>query len=369
MQPLIIAGVSFLLGYFAEKIMDCLVGRLTSRYLVWRTRRRVGRLAAEEHRDILITCSGVPCFAAENIRIEQDGARALYLAPPSELLAQMPESAGAFHREDQGLEQIGLPGRSREVQAAVEAARRAVGEKFIRREDGLYFNGEKYGIDYSDGFSRTTDAMEQPILTLRLFQTDYFTHRVLDEAARKLRILPEQLSLEALNGPLRWLRASYGLSILVVLGSSNQIIMTHRTRNASFSEGKSWIYVSATEAFSPADDDPYIHRPDLLLCLQRGILEELGIPKEMYSRESIRFYDAFFETHFLQDGLVAAVTLKKEVTFDKVRALLAKDKQLEVEKLFLLQNERQAIERFIEANQGNMRSQTVFALKSHAARL
>lgn len=366
----VIALGSFLLGYFAEKLADGVLNIFLRIVRKWRLKRQVRSHTETKYKDIMLIASGVPFFSPNNISITYNPEENIFLAVPEDLRTQLPECVGNFCKEDQGIDRVSFPGRSKEeVKRVMEIARRNVAEKFIQREDGLYFNEVKYGVSYLDGFSRTSDTSEDPILMLKVYQTDHFTHRVLSETVRGLKVEPENISLQELNGPQSWMRTSFGLSIIVILSSTDQIVMTYRSTNASYSEGKKWIYVSATETFTKADDDPYSHSPDLLLCLERGIMEELGITKEMYSRENIRFYDAFFETNFYQDGVVASVTLKQDVNYASLQKRKAKDKQLEVDSMFLIGNSCKHIEEFIEHNKENMRSQTIFALKSYSSRL
>ena len=365
-----LAVLSFLGGWLAGKFLDTSYDAARHAWSIRRRRKNVRENRREEHRDILVLSSGEPDFAPEHLDVKIRPEDRLYLAFPEELRAELPSSAGSFCTRDELFCPITVPGREpEEVWQAVEAARQEVARMFVSREDGLYFNGAKYGVAYSDGFSRTDDSAEDPILTLRLFQTDHFTHRVLSRAAEQLQIDPSLLTAQNLNHELKWLRTSLGLSVLVTLSGSDQILMTRRSLNSSFAEGREWIYVSATETFTETDYDNYTHTADLMLCLKRGIQEELGITPNMYFDSTIRFYNQFFETHFYQDGIVATVELKETAGFDEVCRLRAKDKDLEVGAIFPLDNNKKAIERFIQEHGEEMRSQTLFALRSHAARL
>lgn len=370
MVEIIIAVASFIGGWLAGKFLDFSFDTVVNSISLRIKRRSVKKLSTVKTNDIRLLCSGVPDFAPENIDIEINKGANLFLAFPDDLRNQLPKSAGTFRSNDELFTELIVPGFSSEqVGVALETARRKIAEMFVARTDGLFFNGSKYGVEYADGFSRTADSSEDPILTLKLFNTDHYTHRVIEEAVSSLALNADQVSNRELNSSLNWIRTSLGLSVIVILKSTNQIIMTRRSANSSFSEGKTWIYVSATETFTQTDYDPYTHSADLTLCLKRGILEELGITQNMYYDSTIKFYDMFFETHFYQDGIVATVELKENTTFEEVRNLSAKDKQLEVDDMFVIDNTRKSIIDFINSHQGEMRSQTVFALRCHAARL
>lgn len=368
MGEIIIAGLSFLLGWLAGKVLDAYLEKIMKAIKTAWKRWVVGRHINKQHADILRLYSGVPHFSVEHTEVEIDQSLNLFLAFPEELRGSLPKSVGNVSETDVFFSTLSMPGYDdAEVMRVVEIARKSVAKMFIDRDDGSYFNGRKYGVAYADGFSRTTDNVEAPILFLRLYNTDHFTHRVISEAVNLLKIDEGELTSNMLNSTLNWIRTSIGVSVIAVLKSTNQIIMTRRSANASYSEGKSWIYVSATETFTQTDYDEFNHTADLDLCIERGLKEELGIERYMY--DSVKLYDMFFETHFLQDGIVASMELKDDITFDMIMELEAKDKQLEVEEMFLLDNRKSAIEDYIKANEQQMRSQTIYALRCHVARL
>ena len=368
MEKTLVAVLSFLLGWLVGKVLDTYWEKIIQSIKTAWKRKVVGRHIKKQHADILRLCSGVPHFSAEHTEVEIDQSLNLFLAFPEALRGSLPKSVGNVSETDVFFSTLSMPGYDdAEVMRVVEIARKSVAKMFIDRDDGSYFNGRKYGVAYADGFSRTTDNVETPILFLRLYNTDHFTHRVISETVNLLKVDKEQVTPKLLNSTLNWIRTSIGVSVIAVLKSTNQIIMTRRSANASYSEGKSWIYVSATETFTQTDYDEFNHTADLGLCIERGLKEELGIEK--YMCDSVKLYDMFFETHFLQDGIVASVELKEDITFDIIMGLDAKDKQLEVEELFLLDNKKNAIENYIKANEQQMRSQTIYALRCHAARL
>lgn len=370
MAQIVIAIISFVGGWFAGKVLDYSFDTIIEAITRRLRKRKIKGIGEDTNADIQMLCTGVPCFTPDNIYVEIDCDANLYLGFPEDLIDSVPKSSGGFRNKDVLFVDIVLPGYDKEcVSSAIETAKRKVAEMFITRSDGLFFNGKKYGVAYADGFSRTADCTEDPILTLKLFNTDHYTHRVLSEVVNNLHIDKKQLNQKMLNSELQWMRTSLGISVIVVLKSTNQIIMTRRSTNASYSEGKTWIYVSATETFTETDYDHYTHCADLMLCVKRGIQEELGITQNMYFDSTIKFYDMFYETHFFQDGIVASVELKENTMFDEVKALSAKDKQLEVDSLFVIDNSKKSIEEFIRENRTQMRSQTIFALKSHMARL
>ncbi|MBQ8683003.1 MAG: hypothetical protein IJ518_00620 [Clostridia bacterium] len=370
-MELVIAVASFLLGYFAEKLFDKLGERLAERHRIRKNRKNHQQILAEEALDIVYTGDIYPSIAPQYVRTALRQDCYLYLAFPEALRDRLEvEKQATFQTADVAFCSFTLPGYEESaVREAIEAARLEVAQQFIRQEDGLYYNSDKYGVYHLDTLGRTADVRETPLLSLQVYQTDHFTHRVIGRALERLAPPVALFDEDSLNGDLKWVRTSFGVSIIVVLKSVNQIILTHRSTKASFSEGKSWIYVSATEPMSGSDMDEYQGRPDLVLCVERGLEEELGIDSSLYSRSHIKFYDCFFETKFHQDGVVASVELDDDVLPEKVLSLRAKDKRLEVADMFFIDNTPAAIKKFIRENRQDMRSQTVFALKSYLAEM
>lgn len=145
--------------------------------------------------------------------------------------------------------------------------------------------------------------------------------------------------------------------------------MTRRSKNVSFTNGRNLIYVSVTETFSNTDFNGYKDTADLKLCLERGVLEELGIKRQMLIPESEKFYDTFFETHFFQDGITVSVELKEDYDINDIINLSAKDKQLEIADIFTIDNSVSGVDKFIDENKEDMQAQTIFALESYKTRL
>ena len=366
---LLIPIATFLLGYFAEKLMDKVSERFSVRYRTMKNKKSKSKSVKKYNIDAIFTEDIYPCISPEDIWIKENG-RKLFLSFPDELRPLLKSVEGKFAEEDQFFCDLVIPGyKPEEIKNAVESAREEIALSFIKREDGLYFNGDKLGIAFLDSKSRSVDVKETPQLFVELYRTDHFTHRVITRAIEMLDVPKDIINNETLNNELKWIRTSFGISVIIILKSTNQIIMTHRSKNASFSQGKNWIYVSVTEALSQADVDEYDSAVDFSLCVKRGIKEELGIEKGMYHHDDIKFYDCFFETQFFQDGIVASVELSEKIMPQDIINFRAKDKRLEIEDIFFIDNNKAAIQKFINDNHNEMRSQTIFALESYLASL
>ena len=368
-MEIIVPILTFLFGYFAEKLMDKISERFSSRHKTSKNKKIKNKFSKKYTINAIFTEDVYPCISSEDIWIKESGKK-LFLAFPNDLRPNLKSIEGEFANEDQFFCDLVIPGYKTEViNNAIELAREEIALNFLKREDGLYFNGDKLGVAFLDSKSRTTDIKETPQLFVELYRTDHFTHRVITRAIEILGLTKDAVNSETLNNELKWIRTSFGISIIIILKSTNQIIMTHRSKSASFSQGKNWIYVSATEALSQADVDEYDSTIDFSLCVKRGIKEELGIEKGMYHHDDIKFYDCFFETQFFQDGIVSSVELSEKIMPRDILNFRAKDKRLEIEDIFFIDNNKSAIQKFIDENYNEMRSQTIFALESYLASL
>ena len=167
---------------------------------------------------------------------------------------------------------------------------------------------------------------------------------------------------------MRGLRPSLGVSIILYIPNSNEIILTKRSKHASYNEkDKEWIYVSVTESFTTTDYDEFQKTPDLILCIQRGLKEELGIDKNTI--QDIKIYNMFFEKNFFQDGILAVAYLNKYITYQDVVNLAAKDKELEISSFLPIKNSKNELYKFITANSKNLRPQTKYALENYIERM
>ena len=249
----------------------------------------------------------------------------------------------------------------------LEEQRQIIANSFASRTGGMYFNGEKYGVLYSDGFGRTADKIEDPKLFIELFKTDYYTQRIIEKTLHKINIR-NKIDLNFLNQSMRGLRPSLGVSIILYIPDSNEIILTKRSKHASYNEkDKEWIYVSVTESFTTTDYDEFQKTPDLILCIQRGLKEELGIDKNTI--QDIKIYNMFFEKNFFQDGILAVAYLNKYITYQDVVNLAAKDKELEISSFLPIKNSKNELHKFITANSKNLRPQTKYALENYIERM
>lgn len=368
--------ISVLSAWIIGKALDRLSECIKRKCEIGKNRKYERSFREKQHRDILLLDRGIPYFLPENVRAHHNPNDRFFISFPEELLSQFQqlsdEELKTLTRESESFCDLHVPGLPDDkVGELLEKSRMKIAQKFVDRADGMYFNNLLFGVISSDSNSRTPDAQEKMVYNIDLFETDYFTHRVVEELLDSITLSPVEISKGRLNEALSWTRTSFGLSIILRIPASKEILMTKRSREAAYTQDRDLFYVSATETFSFTDYD-HNGNPSLQKCLLRGLEEELGIPEHMVDIASIRFLDAFYETHFHQDGFVVTIDLKKEYTFADVAELQAKDKAMEIQKMHLLSDTRASIREFIKDNTRNdewgAQAQTIFSLESYLSR-
>ncbi|EAU55572.1 hypothetical protein [Mariprofundus ferrooxydans] len=153
-----------------------------------------------------------------------------------------------------------------------------VRDDFLACKDGFHFNGKMLAVANFQ-ISRTLD--ELPSIKLELQETDYYSYRVISEAASKIR---NQYGLDAMvNGNFneylatafqRYIHLSLGLAIIVHTLQDNRIIITRRSSHAANNAGEAGAYfMSVNEGINTNDIDP--NNPLKLNSLHRIVLRSL----------------------------------------------------------------------------------------------
>lgn len=370
MEPLLTFLAGGVVGFVLEKVLDGVWSRAVREARRRRVRARARRHVHASDLRIHTVASGIPWFRAEAPVRFRDSGKEFYLAFPSALADGLGTRQDEFRLVDSLPPALPLPFDLSEPsqREALERARREVAEDFLERRAGCYFNNPKYGVIRADGFSRSLDENEDPILDVLLYRTDYFTHHVVHRAAARLGLGDRLITNAVLDRELPLLRTALGLSIVVVLPSTNQLLMTLRSKNAAYSDGRRWIYVGATEAITLTDYDPQTKAVNIWQTVRRALEEELGLTESMVDMKSVRVLDMFFDEPFLQDGIVVEVSLSEDVTLDRIRSLRAKDGMLEVDELFTIGADESSVRRFVREHRADLRDRTVYALRAFTAR-
>ena len=359
----IIAIGTFILGFLAEKLLDYIVDVLKKKIEKRKVEQEVQNFYMVSHKDVLITASGFPCFFPRQIEENISKETPFLLAKPANVSK---DNASSFSDADCVTDAFRNYIQNNCLQDQLEEARHEVFKSFSNKSHGNYFNGSLLGVRKITGFARTVDVREEPILSIEFYKTDYYTHKIIEQLMKNVTFNSDMLKVTT---DFSWIRTSFGISVILIIPKQNEIILTKRAQNAAYTEGKEWIYVSVTETLSETDYNDETGGPDLRKCVLRGISEELGITERDLKIDTLRFYEAFYETHFHQDNIVASIEISDELTFSHIYSLLAKDKYMEVSDILTIPNDKKSIADFIKNNKNDMRAQTIFSLESFAARL
>lgn len=353
----------FVFGFFAEKLLDFIFNLFKIKLKKIKKREKINNFYKTEHENIIITATGVPYFYPKQIQENISKSSNFLLAKPANLNCN---DASSFSEVDCVSEDFKKYIINNSLQDKLEEIREEIFRSFNEASNGNYFNGSLLGINKMNGFKRTADVNELPILSIEFYKTDYFTHKIIERLIKNT-LFSEQMINSTTD--FSWSRTSFGISVILIIPKQNEIILTKRSKNTAYADDFEWIYVSVTETLSDTDINEETGEPDLRKCVLRGIKEELGISERDLKIDTLYFYDSFYETHFHQDNIIASIEISNELSFSDIYSLIAKDKFLEVSDIITISNDKKSITRFINDNKNEMRAQTVFALNSYIARM
>lgn len=232
----------------------------------------------------------------------------------------------------------------------IEKHRKIVGKQFLNNENGILFNGSKYGI-FNIELKRFGEE-EKPGVVIELFETDYFTHRVFRSIYHELKENNHKIINVDSHNYLQYkpFFTSFGINtVLITDGIKNdEIVLTKRSK--SVNTDKELFHISMNEGFSQTDKDMF-GKLDLELCFKRGLLEELGITENIYRNASYAaFYDFFLEMKNFEIGLTSVLRL--DMNFEKdISTLIGRDKTLETSKFETLELNKKQIKNFLDKNE------------------
>ena len=245
-----------------------------------------------------------------------------------------PQTLGVSWKEI--FENIPIP----DLYERIEQSRKKVLLQFINHENGCYFNNLKYGVYSINPFERTEDYSERPILSIKFYTTDYYTHRVMKDVCKQL--ISEKN--EYITGNIDFFHLSHnrifftslGINLLLLedeLSQDRKLILTGRSSNAAESnEYKDQkLSVSVVEGVSNSDYDPFTGNVDLSAAAFRGLEEELGLQRHLMQQDTLHFYDLFVNRTNLEMGISCSVELNPNITIEQdVLKYHGKDEQLEL---------------------------------------
>ena len=300
----------------------------------------------------------------DNLIIEDTG-HSLFLAPPPQFQNKLKYE----HAEDiwDGIseeETLNILSATREELYSIKER---IAQLFVERKQGFYYNSKIAGVFHANPFYRTP-VEEKPCLYYRLYQTDYYTHRVIESLIMEKLDKQVRFELAAQKLPFNLpaaARSSLGINLLIEMRKEDGtawLMLTRRSSNASYGDDNK-IYLSVTETV--AWDTVINSQNPIEHTIQLGIIQELGIKPSLYDKSCIHLLGSFFECNYFQDNIFALLRIKEsdklnETEFAKAIEK-AQDGYLEIGSSFWISTKE--IIRFMNDHKKEFRDQAHFCLE------
>ncbi len=368
--------------HLSRELLDHLAEKLSE--LVPDPRRLAGRRKEEkklsyEQIGIYPLAQGDPYYRDGETLHTRLTKHRFFIAPPMDL-PEMTEEQRRWVREhianppalfDMTWEEVYNSLPIPDLRERVEFSRRKVLKQFITHENGCYFNNIKYGVNRINPFGRTEDLSERPILSLELFTTDYYTHRVMKDVCKTLIAENNGFLCKKIDYTnLRYTRiffTSLGINLLLTedaLKPARKLLLTSRSINAAETYSRYQFSVSVIEGVSRSDYDPFTSNVSLSSAVYRGLMEELGVSEHLLQSDQLRFYDFFVNKANLEMGISCSVELRQSVSLDEhVLNCHGKDENLEISDKHLI--EMKKLRQFLFTNLDAFLPQAVYTVCSY----
>ena len=125
--------------------------------------------------------------------------------------------------------------KNNSLQPQLEESRNVVFESFLKKSNGNYFNGVLLGVNKITGFTRSTDAREEPILNIEFYKTDYYTHRIIEQLIKNISFNSNMMNETT---DFSWSITCFGVSVILIIPKQNEIILTKRATNTAYADNK-----------------------------------------------------------------------------------------------------------------------------------
>lgn len=303
---------------------------------------------------VLILDSAIPKFELDGQSIAPT-EETFFLRPLAGIgLEQHNQEVSGYHRtapfvfgEDEvfgssSLETLKAVTKIDDLPDRIEQARRKVSYAFLHKSNGTYFNGKKMGLR-NFNFSRVGDD-ERSRLDIRVYETDYFTHKVMQEVIRGYMrehpgfIQSVERDITLLNKRYYPFTTSIGLNLFLFSNLKRKLVFNRRSPAASDgNEGAGKLHVAMNEGLSHTDFE-FQQRGEgqlsLVNCFRRGMREELGFSEYEERLGSLNVYDCFLVKDSFQFGLFAWSSYNGY--FEEIANNRAQDKAMESTELVTL---------------------------------
>lgn len=243
-----------------------------------------------------------------------------------------------------------------------------------RRNNGIFRSDDIVGVLSTD---RYAELDGKPIGAYKLYETDYFTHRVVEALLEELN---DHIEIDGLNDEKNgFRRTSLGVNVIVRIPKDKKIILVRRGASAAYNNAGR-LYPSVVETVD------LMHRDfkrdginPIEAAISRGLEEELGIKDifesdqntALYSREQMLVRSLFYTQKYRQDNVFAVVSLNSNVSISKLDFLcsnVAADYAFENDGKFVcITDSPESIRQFIYDHYYEMIDQTHYCLLQYLA--
>lgn len=242
------------------------------------------------------------------------------------------------------------------LEERVARHRKIAADDALSGRNGFHFNSKKIGVRNID--LRRVGDEEVSYLSLTSFQTDYFSHRVMQGVIREWlkedkSILPALRDNEKLIFQKYYMFCtSLGMNAFVLNEWRDSLTLIRRSKKTADGEtaaGK--IHVTMNEGFSSIDfDHGRIGRGFITVdnCFRRGMAEELGIAPSSRLLSPIHIFDIFFVPGLFQFGLFGWAVYEGD-WFD-MKFARAQDRPLEVQEVLNYKFDRDTVKNLTAGN-------------------
>lgn len=283
----------------------------------------------------------------------------LYYSPSIEFKNELENlfGEGAFKKKDYGLSHFNFL-KILNFNNVLEKNKKNVSKEFIESATKLHplFNGQKLGVN-SLKIKRVPDS-DRGILSISLFKTDYFTHKVSRQIYRFLNSLNDfsgSLNKDYFNHNFenyKFLNTSFGMYIIVQVEEG--FVFCKRSNAVSNPEEAGRWHVSVDEGLDIQDLNQGSSNHgtvDVMEFAMRGLKEELGLSKGIIDKHragKLRFLDVFLETKRYELIISAHIKLNMSIVEFGKYYETAKDGKYETVDVMCIEDNKSALLKFFK---------------------
>jgi len=339
------------------------------RYLERRARgRRMRKLIAPT--DVMPVCSPGDGFYESELhaKLNQEAG-----VPRRFLLSPTSHEHDLVFNLDTSLDDLSELTGVKKLPELIEKQRRIIAQQLNPTADGKqFFNALKLGV-YS--IQETRSASQRAEISMSLYETDYFTHRVMRGVYQEFSLgqqhalLPNVHSLfVSARDRVRPFLTSFGIAALVLCPSSTgrgrDLILVKRSSRVHSEAGQ--LNLAMNEGLNSAD--LVGNRVAIGSWLRRGFSEELGIEAAVINEAmSIEYSDIYLVRTRMELGLISCVEF--DVPWSQVLRSAGRDETLEIDAAPIkIRFVAQELRQLLDGKFGSITPDLRFAVTQRAAR-